>query len=160
MNLNMKMHKGVKKYQVYVLTALLLIICVAGHWFSVLGYVAMVLAVGLMISPLLRWENSCRSFCPRRNFLSTIIDPLSAKRKMPRFLTKPITRKIVVGFFFSVLVLNLVLNGGQVCPVFVSMCTISMIIAVWLGVFFKPKSWCAVCPVETAKKTFGDFQKK
>lgn len=135
----------------YIFSGLLLTICIAGHWVSFLGYIALAVALVILLSPLFQRKNSCKSICPRRSFLNTIVTPYSFQKKIPRFLVKTTTRKIVLGVFMGILISRLIITGGQVGVVFVGMCTISTVVSVLLGIFYKPRSWCTVCPVGEGK---------
>lgn len=136
----------------YVFSGLLLSICIAGHWINILGYIALGFAILILISPLFYRKNSCKTLCPRRSFLNTIVSPYSYGKKLPYFLTKPLTRKIILGIFIGMLIIRLIATNGQPGVVFVSMCTISTITAVFMGILYKPRSWCTVCPVGEGKK--------
>ncbi|MFW6019413.1 MAG: 4Fe-4S binding protein, partial [Bacteroidales bacterium] len=136
----------------YIFSGLLLSICIVGHWLNFLGYIALAFALLILISPVFYRKNSCKTLCPRRSFLDTVVGPYSFHRKIPRFLTKPLTRKLILGIFTGMLITRLFITNGQVGVVFVGMCTVSTLAAVLLGVLFKPRSWCTVCPVGESKK--------
>jgi len=39
--------------------------------------------------------------------------------------------------------------------IFVSICLITTIIAIILALIFKPRSWCAICPMGTLQEQIG-----
>ncbi|MCF8219831.1 MAG: hypothetical protein K9I29_10270 [Bacteroidales bacterium] len=140
-----------KRNKEYFFSGLLLSICIAGHWINFMGYIALVFAMLILMSPLFYRKNSCKTLCPRRSFLNTVVSPYSFRNKMPRFLTKSVTRKIILGIFVGMLITRLIITNGQVGIVFVGMCTVSTLAAVFLGILYKPRSWCSVCPVGEGK---------
>lgn len=149
-----------KRNKEYFFSGLLLSICIAGHWINFMGYIALVFAMLILMSPLFYRKNSCKALCPRRSFLNTVVGPFSLYKKMPRFLTKPLTRKIILGVFMGMLITRLIITNGQVEIVFVGMCTVSTLAAVLLGILYKPRSWCTVCPVGEGKKMINKTRQR
>jgi polyferredoxin len=56
------------------------------------------------------------------------------------------------------MIFRLVHSGGvlaKIAFVFVTMCIITTVLAIILGLLFKPRTWCAVCPMGTLQGVIG-----
>lgn len=121
-----------------------------------------------MASPLIHaikgnGKKHCTHYCPRGSFLSRILSKFSLRKKMPRFMTKKIFRNALLVVMISMLVVSLVLTKGnlkEIAFVIFRFMLASFTVSTLLGMIFKPKTWCAVCPMGHATVLITNQQKK
>ncbi len=119
-------------------------------------FIGFVLLGGILLSPIFGrfW---CGWLCPRGVFLDQFLGPLSMNNKIPKILRgKGFKTLMVLVMFlmlgFSILGYNPILaSDNPLAPMggfLVFMCIVSTILlAVPLGIIFKPRTWCSFCPM-------------
>lgn len=143
-----------------VLAIILPVICIGGFWLPELGYVEVGLSIMLPGSAIFRKHNTCNRFCPRRSFLDQLLKHLALYRKMPLFLTSRRSRNIVLLTFGTMMATRLIMTEGRPNIVFVEMCSISTIMALFLGFQYSPRAWCNLCPVGTGRRMIINLLEK
>jgi polyferredoxin len=135
---------------------------IGGYFYPVIG-----LAIpGLMLLALvLNFRNRrlfCSSVCPNGRALSTVTTPTSKGGRLPAFLVEPGMRRILCGFMLFCMVNMLARYGGggiaAVGRVFWSIYLIAVGISAVVGIVFKPRSWCAFCPMGTLQDTVSTLK--
>ncbi|MBD3248429.1 4Fe-4S binding protein [Candidatus Woesearchaeota archaeon] len=134
---------------------LVLIISIAGLWYPKLGYfLVLVFAAILAISPFRgRWF--CGNLCPRGSFNDFWIGKISKNRKIPESFKKMKIRIPIFVLFLAIMVYRLMLTQGIVDligMVFVIACISTTLIAILLGTFISPRTWCTFCPMGTLQR--------
>jgi len=131
-------------------------IAIGGYFIPELG----LLVIGLMAVALAtnarRSRSFCSGICPNGRALSAGMGNLSRRLPLPAFLASKGTRRALCGFMmFCVIGLLSRTNGGlsQIGRVFWSIYLASIGISLVSGLVFKPRSWCAYCPMGTLQDT-------
>ena len=152
-----------KSIQAIISTAAMITFTVGGLFYPYLGLGTAAVAAFLVFQSIFNGRKGCTRFCPRGIFISIFMPFISLNRKIPKFLLGKKAKYIVLAIFISLLsfrLFNAGWNLAQIGSVMISMCITSTVIAVILGVLFKPKSWCTVCPLGTIQTmTFNTSQK-
>jgi polyferredoxin len=141
--------------------ALVLAIGVGGFFYPPLG----LSVIGLMLVAILLNHKSTRLFCsnvcPNGRSLSFSLKPISRGKKIPKFLVAKEFRRGVCGIMMFC-VISLFARSGSENPlaysvgrVFWSIYVASIGISVVAGVLFKPRAWCAFCPMGTLQDTIA-----
>ncbi len=117
-------------------------------WFGLFGIVCM----GLPIFQALRGKGKihCKSHCPRGSFLSKIVSKISLRNSMPKFILTKKFRNAVLITMAIMLSVSMFHSGGdpkKIAFALFRLMGISFIIGIVMFVFYKPKSWCAICPM-------------
>lgn len=116
--------------------------------FALLGLICMLSPIFLSIKG--HGKMNCTSVCPRGSFLQNIMDKLSLNNTMPLFMTKKWFKNSIVVILFVVFGFSMYKAKGDLrlmgFAIF-RMVTVTTIIAFILGVIYKPRTWCAVCPM-------------
>ncbi len=141
----------------YLSVVFIVAVGVGGYFYPVIGLTV----PGLMLLALaLNFRGRrlfCSSVCPNGRALSAVATPLSTKGKLPAFLIEPGMRRILCGFMLFCMVNLLARYGGggisMVGRVFWSIYLIAVGVSVGAGITFKPRSWCAFCPMGTLQDT-------
>lgn len=125
-------------------------IAIGGLFFPFLGYLAGGYALIMMGLSIRKKRHGCRNICPRAHFLD-FLRVYSLGKRQPRLFKKNSFRYLVLVLFLALVTYRISYTDGvlEAGSVMVSMCIISTLIAISLGIIMKPRSWCAVCPVGT-----------
>jgi len=148
-----------KKSQLIMVWFLPLIV-IGGLFFPVLGY--LVLGMMAFFLPLAFFKGRfwCWNLCPRGAFLDTIMPRFSLSRNVPRIFTRQWFRWLVFVLFLGFLIWRIIGTGGDLISigiVFVSVCILTTLISIILGVFTRPRGWCAICPMGTLQQKVGQI---
>lgn len=141
---------------------LLPVIIIGGLVFPLLGYLAFLMMFFLLILSYFRGRFWCANLCPRGSFLDLILSRFSLKNKIPPFFTRPKVKWAIFSVFMFFFVLQFTISPKDLFSfgfIFVRMCLITTLIAIFLGVPFNKRTWCAVCPMGTLQAKLGSLGK-
>ena len=150
-----------------VAVGVLLVIVVGGLWYPPLGLVAVVMMLGLLGMAAFRGRYWCGHICPRGSFLDLILRYLSPTRVFPRFLRGLWARAGILILLMSALAWSLATLPIETAPdmpggiygligaVFVRLCLITTLGAIFLGMVSQERAWCAICPMGTMQNIIG-----
>ncbi len=152
----------VKKSQL-VMIWLLPLVLIGGFFSPVFGY--LVLGMMLFFLPLALFKGRwwCWNLCPRGAFLDLVMSHFSRNKPLPGFLTRAWFRWLVFVMFICFFIYLILRAGGNwlaIGAVFVSMCLITTVVAIILGIAFKHRGWCMVCPMGFLQEKLGRLNKK
>ncbi|MGL5579315.1 MAG: 4Fe-4S binding protein [Fusobacteriaceae bacterium] len=121
---------------------------------SLLDYRFGILALICMMTPIffaLKGEGrkGCNQFCPRGSLLSKL-SPISLRRTVPKWF---FTSEMKIGVFL--LIMGLFIQGmyfswgdfRTIGKLFFRMVGVSTIISIILGIVYRERTWCGVCPM-------------
>ena len=152
-----------KSIQAVVSTVAMIIFTIGGLFYPYLGLGTAGVAGFLVFQSIFNGRKGCTKFCPRGIFISIFMPFISLNRQIPKFMLGKKAKYIVLAIFLALLsfrLFNAGWNLAQIGSVMISMCITSTVIAVILGVLFKPKSWCTVCPLGTIQTMTFNTSKK
>ena len=139
----------------------LALVVVGGLLYPPLGLVAAVMMLVLLSVGLFRGRYWCGHLCPRGSFLDLLLRRISPGRPVPPFLRTMWLRLTVLALLMSALAWSLAnlplemspdMPGGfygLVGAIFVRLCLITTLGAIFLGLVSKERAWCGVCPMGT-----------
>ena len=134
------------------------LIAIGGLFYPLLGYLMLAMMLFLIIYSYFKSRYWCGNLCLRGAFLDIIMPHLTLARPYPRILTRKWFRWGVFGLFMSVFISRMIATGGNpfaIGGVFVSMCVVTSLIAIPLGIATRPRAWCAFCPMGTLQEALG-----
>lgn len=116
--------------------------------FGILGFACM----GAPIVHALRGEGKvhCQKYCPRGSLLGKFLDKVSMKNNHPKFMTTKQFKNALLILMLTVFSLSMAHTGGDFTKIAFAMfrfMTMSLIIGILMGIFYKPRTWCIVCPM-------------
>lgn len=117
-------------------------------WFGLLGFICMTLPIYQALRG--KGKIHCKSHCPRGSFFSKVISKISLRNSIPKFMLTKIFRNIVLIGMGVMLTMSMIHAGGDPKKVafgIFRLMGISFIVGIVMGIFYKPKSWCAICPM-------------
>mgnify|MGYP000194577916 CR=1 FL=1 len=123
--------------------------------------VPVVVMTGLTVSAF-RGRYFCGNWCPRGAFLDSLPIAQGKWQALPRLLQSPYFRWTAVVVLFSVMIGRGLQNPGSILHwgmVFWQMCLATTAVALLLAVIYRPRAWCAMCPVGTVQRALGRGRK-
>lgn len=146
-----------KDYRSY-LWIIAIIISIGGLYYPIIGYSVPIIMITLLIMSYFNGRIWCGNFCPRGSLNDNLVKKISLNRKIPKIFTSNIFRISFLIFFIAMFTtrisLILVNFSGynlfiKIGYLFASICFITTIIAISLGIFYSPRTWCSFCPMGT-----------
>ncbi|MBU1852794.1 MAG: 4Fe-4S binding protein [Candidatus Omnitrophica bacterium] len=150
-----------KRSQILMLWFLPLI-TLGGLFNPILGYLVLAMMVFFLTLSYFKGRFWCWNLCPRGAFLDIIMSKASFKKPVPKVFTRHWFRWIIFILFSSFLMFRIIRTGGNIIAigaVFVSMCIVTTIISIVLGVATRHRSWCMICPMGTLQDKIGRMSK-
>ncbi|MFZ4614762.1 MAG: 4Fe-4S binding protein [Rectinemataceae bacterium] len=133
-------------------------VMVGGYFVPELGLaVPLILAVAV-ISNRRRTRWICAEACPRGLTLSGFMGRFSAYRQLPPFFQTLAFRSMACGVLLMVTMGQVMRHWPDAAALgryFWWVCVLTFAIAITMALAFKPRSWCAVCPMGTLQNTMA-----
>ncbi len=95
--------------------------------------------------------------------MDLFLSKVSGQRSVPKIFMKPWFRWLIFVVFISFVVMRILQSGGSLIAlgaVFVTMCVLTTVIAIILGIPMKHRSWCMICPMGTLQEYLGRIKEK
>lgn len=137
------------------------ILSIVNIWFGLLGLLCM--AAPLYHALRGRGRHHCKHHCPRGSFMSNIIRRVSLGNSLSRFMRTRRFRHILLAVMVMMLTAGLLHSGGdprRIAFTLFRFMGVSFMVGSLLGIFFKGKSWCAVCPMGHAAVLITDLKRR
>jgi len=131
---------------------LLLIYCVVGMFYPLIGLGALICMIAPSVVAIFKGRMWCGNFCPRGSFNDIILSKISRKRNVPKIIKKTWFRLTFLSIVMGVFVLQMVFAWGNLIDVsfvFVRMIIVTTVITIILGVVYNQRTWCMICPMGT-----------
>lgn len=129
--------------------------------FGILGFICM----GAPLYHAIKGEGKvhCAKHCPRGSFLGKFLDKVSLGNNFPpsyrsRKVKNGLLVLMVAMLTFSIVHSSFVFEA--VAFALIRFMAMSFIVGIIMGVFFKPRTWCQVCPMGHAAGLITEQQKK
>lgn len=110
-----------------------------------------------------RGKIHCSHYCPRGSFLGKFMEKVSMQNNLPNSMKSKKFKNMVLAFMILMLAISLVHSGGEIHKIAFALFRFmfaSFVVGVLMGVFFKPRSWCQVCPMGHATALIADIKKE
>lgn len=157
---------AVKSHQSWswMLMVLFIILSVVDIHFGLLGFVC----IGTPIYHALRGRGKihCSKYCPRGSILGKFLQYISLENNLPKRLRSKTVKNMLLGLMMVMFSISLYhafhapnVMRAVAFGVFRLMMA-SLALGVIMGVIFKPRSWCQVCPMGHATSLIKESQDK
>lgn len=116
--------------------------------FGIFGFVCMTAPIYHALRG--RGKVHCSHYCPRGSFLGKFLQNISMGNTMPKWMKTKAAKNILLGIMITLLTVSLIHSGGDFNKIAFSLFRfmgVSFIVGIMMGVIFKPRSWCQVCPM-------------
>ncbi|OGW74607.1 MAG: hypothetical protein A2Z72_07250 [Omnitrophica bacterium RBG_13_46_9] len=146
-----------KKTQL-IMVWLLPIIVIGGLFNAMLGYLVVAMMAFFLTLSFFKGRYWCWNLCPRGAFLDIVMSKYSLNKPVPKVFAKQWFRWMIFVLLISFVILRIFGTGGNVIAigaVFVTMCLLTTVIAVVLGIVTRHRGWCAICPMGTLQEQIG-----
>lgn len=142
----------------WLLASVMLTVLALGWKYPLLGFVVPVAMLAGMLGGVMRGRYVCGNLCPRGSFFDTFFAKFGPSRPIPEKLFGMKFRWLVTAALMSFMTYRLAQNLGSLEHwglVFWQMCLVTTAAALLLGVVYRPRTWCTVCPVGTLANAAG-----
>lgn len=142
----------IKKYIHKWAWVLLLIYCVVGMFYPLIGLAALICMLAPSLVAIFKGRMWCGNFCPRGSFNDIILSKVSRKRNVPKIFKKTWFRLTFLSIVMGAFLLQLVLSRGSLLGisfVFIRTIIVTTLITIILGVLYNQRTWCMICPMGT-----------
>jgi hypothetical protein len=143
----MKKRKSYQKWS-WIFMVLFITLSIYDIRFGLLGFVCM----GMPLFFVLRKQGKvhCSHYCPRGSLLQTFLSHISLQNNLPnKFKTKTV-KNIILSFMLIMFGITMIKSGGDIRAIGFGLFRLmmsSLILGIILGIIYKPRSWCQVCPM-------------
>lgn len=138
------------------------LIVIGGLFYPLLGYLVVGMMIFFLTLAFFAGRYWCWNLCPRGAFLDIVISKLSVNKPLPKIFIKLWFRWLIFILFMSFVIFRIIRTGGNLLmigAVFVSMCLITTVISIVLGVITKHRGWCLVCPMGFCQEKISKLNK-
>lgn len=128
------------------------LVVIGGYFWPYLGFVAISLLTVMLVLVWFRGRYYCGWICAMGGFYERILAKVSLQKPMLPLFKATWFKSLIFVLMMGLLLSRLVMSEGdpeKIGAVFVMMWTVSMGFAISLGLIWKPRSWCSVCPMGT-----------
>lgn len=95
----------------------------------------------------------CSHYCPRGSIFGKFLPALSQDRKLPDFMRTQWFKNTLLGLMATMLTIALIHSHGNPQKIAFSLfrfMSVSFIVGLLMGIFYKPRAWCQICPMAHA----------
>lgn len=135
----------------WLIMASFLILGILDFRFGIFGFICMIAPIYHALRG--RGKVHCVSYCPRGSILGKWLPLVSLNRSLPHFMTRKWFKYALLILMVSVFSFSLSHANWQFNSIamrafrFMAM---SLGVGMVVGILFKPRSWCVICPMGTA----------
>jgi polyferredoxin len=138
-------------------------LAIGGYFWPVLGLGILGLMVTALLLNFRKRRSFCAGVCPNGNFLAASLKGVSANRRVPRAFVDARLRRMLCGLMIFCLI-GLISRGFPDVSVmgraFWVVYIVALSVGLLIGIFYKPRAWCVICPLGTLQDTIGEAVKK
>lgn len=116
--------------------------------FGIFGFVCMTAPIYHALRG--RGKVHCSHYCPRGSFLGKFLQKISMGNTMPKWMKTKRAKNILLGIMITLLSISIIHSGGNFNKIAFSLFRfmgVSFVVGIMMGIIFKPRSWCQVCPM-------------
>lgn len=132
----------------WVLMVSFILLSIIDIRFGLLGFLCM--TVPLYHALRGRGKIHCSHYCPRGSLLGKFLKSLSFDNNLPPYLRGKGAKNVLLGLMlimFSISLSHAGLNIYRIAFAVFRLMMVSLAVGVLMGIIFKPRSWCQVCPM-------------
>lgn len=137
----------------------IMILTIALGWqYPVIGYVVPVAMAAGIGGSFARGRYVCGNFCPRGSFFDTFFRLVGGNRPVPPLLRSLPLRWTIFTLLMGFMAWQITLNPADPLHwgfVFWMACTVTTAVGLGLGLLYRARSWCVICPVGTMANAIG-----
>jgi polyferredoxin len=127
---------------------LFIVLSIADIRFGVLGFICMTVPMYHAIKG--RGKVHCSHYCPRGSLLGNFLKNISLQNNLPKKLRGKSVKNVLLVLMMTMFSISLIHAGPNFSKVAFAVFRLmmaSLALGIVMGVIFKPRSWCQVCPM-------------
>lgn len=136
----------------YPLYWILLAYLVAGYFYPIIGFLAVICMIAPVAFAVRRGRWWCGNACPRGSMYDRLLSKYSPHRPIPAFVRTLGFRIFMVAFIFTMFGVQMYAARGswdEMGRVFWTIILVTTIVGVILSFIYAPRTWCSFCPMGT-----------
>lgn len=132
----------------WIFMILFLTLSIYDFKFGILGFICM----GAPIYHAIKGDGKihCQKYCPRGSLLGKFLESISLKKNHPKFMTTKKFKNFMLILMMSVFTVSMIHTGGEFKKIAFAMfrfMSVSMLLGIIMGVIYRPRTWCVICPM-------------
>lgn len=142
----------------WVLALIMLLTIAVGWRYPLVGFVVPAAMAASIAGSFFRGRYVCGNFCPRGSFFDTLFRLVGGPRDVPALLRGSAFRWAFLALLMGFLGWQISRNPADPAHwgfVFWMACALTTGIGIVLGLAFRARTWCLVCPVGTMANAIG-----
>lgn len=142
-----------KKYRKsiqWVMTLFLPVVIIGGYFYPAIGFTIVGMIVFFMTLASKRGRLYCGWLCPMGSFHERFLSKISRHNVVPSFFRSTYFRVFVFAAMMGFMTYRLSLAQGDaqaIGGVFRMMWIVSIALAIGMGLYYKARTWCVICPM-------------
>jgi hypothetical protein len=132
----------------WIFMVLFITLSIVNIKFGLLGLICM--TVPLYHALRGRGKIHCSHYCPRGSLLGKFVQYISLKNNLPKNMRGKTAKRILLGLMLTMFTISMIHAGPNINKIAFAifrLMTASLTLGIIMGVIFKPRSWCQVCPM-------------
>lgn len=92
----------------------------------------------------------CSKYCPRGSFLGKFLKHVSMDIPLPSYMRTKKAKNIILALMLTVFSFSMIHTGfefNKMAFALFRFMGMSFAVGIIMGIFFKPRSWCQICPM-------------
>lgn len=143
----MKKRKSYQKWS-WIFMVLFIALSIYNVKFGLLGFIC----IGAPLFFVLKKQGKvhCSHYCPRGSLLQNFLRHISLQNNLPNKFKTKIVKNIILIFMLIMFITTIISSGGNIKLLgfgLFRIMTSSLILGIILGIIYKPRSWCQICPM-------------
>lgn len=132
----------------WIFMVLFIVLSIVDIRFGVLGFICMTVPMYHAIRG--RGKIHCSHYCPRGSLLGKFLKNISLQNNLPKNLRGKTVKNILLILMmtmFSISLIHAGLSFNRIAFAVFRLMTASLALGIVMGIVFKPRAWCQVCPM-------------
>jgi len=135
-----------------------LAVATGGFFYPLIGFAVPLVMLVAIIMTFIRPKSFCAYACPRGKALGLGLKPFSRGKPISASLMTPGIKRALCGFMMFCMIGSAARYAKMPVALgtfFWAVCVISLAAGIIVGLVYRPRAWCAICPMGTLQETIG-----
>lgn len=132
----------------WIFMILFILLSIIDIRFGVLGFICMTVPMYHAIKG--KGKIHCSHYCPRGSLLGNFLKNISLQNNLPKKLKGKTVKKVLLMLMMTMFSISLIHAGPSLKRIAFAvfrLMTASLALGVVMGIIFRPRTWCQVCPM-------------
>ncbi len=150
--------KKVQTHWSWVLILLFFLLSIVNVYFGYLGLICITKPMYHAIKG--RGKIHCSHYCPRGAIFGKFLGKVSLNNALPPFMRSKRFKDLLIVIMLSMFTFALIHSGGhpkKIAFAIARLMFVSFVVGGVLGIFYKPRAWCQICPMGTGTGYIRDM---